>query len=78
VGSKSSGVNNTVSGGIQKGDGIDERDLETGLMEERKNHEQTEIELSKQFPGLSMANNNNAEEIELNMDDFGGAASPLK
>jgi len=45
---------------------------------ERKNHEQTEIELSKQFPGLSMANNNNAEEIELNMDDFGGAASPLK
>jgi len=25
-----------------------------------------------------MANNNNAEEIELNMDDFGGAASPLK
>jgi hypothetical protein len=30
------GVNNTISGGIQKGD---ERDPVTGLLEERKNNE---------------------------------------
>jgi hypothetical protein len=72
------GVNNTVSGGIQTVDESENTFKDGGLKEERKNHEETELELSKRFPGLSMPNKGNAEEIDLDLDDLDGEASPLK